>query len=143
MITQTIEDQLKAAMKNRDRIGLDALRYIWALIKEAEIDKKSDLNDEEIQKILKKEVKTREEVVEELDKAGRKDSVIEEKDKLKVLKALLPEQMSNQELEKIISQVISSGETDFGKVMGQVMSRTKGQADGGKVSSLVKARLNQ
>jgi hypothetical protein len=143
MIRQTIEDQLKAAMKNRDRIGLDALRYIWALIKEAEIDKKSDLNDEEIQKILKKEVKTREEVVEELDKAGRKDSVIEEKDKLKVLKALLPEQMSNQELEKIISQVISSGETDFGKVMGQVMSRTKGQADGGKVSSLVKARLNQ
>lgn len=141
MLRQTIQDQLKQAMKNKDKISLDSIRFIWAQIKNAEIDKKADLTDQEIQKLITKEVKVRKEVIQDLVKAGRDETVKEENAKLDIIEAFLPEQMSEAAIDKIIAQVTSSGEKDFGKIMGAVMAKTKGQADGAIVSKLVKTHL--
>jgi len=129
-------------MKNRDQIALDALRFIWSLIKNAEIDKKSELTDDEIVKVLRTEVKNRIEATAQYQKAGRSETVQEEEAKLAIIQQFLPDQIGEAEIAKLVDDVIASGEKDFGKIMGTVMGRSKGQADGSLVAKIVKDKLN-
>ena len=129
-------------MKSRDQIALDALRFIWSLIKNAEIDKKSELTDDEIVKVLRTEVKNRIEATAQYQKAGRSEIVQEEEAKLAIIQQFLPDQMGEAEITKLVDEVIASGEKDFGKIMSAVMSRSKGQADGSLVAETVKDKLN-
>lgn len=138
----TIQSQIKEAMKAREAVKLEALRFVWSRIKELEIDKKSDLNQEEVIAVVVKEVKSRKEAIEQFRGAGRDDLVSQEEEKLVFLTDLLPEMMSREEVEKIVDGVLSSGNTDFGAVMGQVMGKVKGKADGKVVSQVVKERLS-
>lgn len=141
MIRKTISDQLKQAMLAKDKAKLASLRYVWSLIKNAEIDKKSELNDEEIVKLVAREVKTRKEAIEQFAEAGRDDLVSEEREKLKVLEALLPEMMGRDEVEKLVDNVVGSGKDDFGEVMKEVMGKVKGKAEGKLVAEVVKEKL--
>ena len=81
-------EEVKAAMRAQDRVRLDALRYLLSLVKNAEIDKHEELNDEEITKLIQSEIKKREKAIEMISKAKREDLVVEEKAKVKVLLSL-------------------------------------------------------
>ena len=136
-----IQGQIKEAMKARESVRLESLRFVWSRIKELEIDKKSDLNQEEVMAVVIKEVKSRKEAIEQFKGAGRDDLVSQEEEKLVFLTDLLPEMMSREEVEKIVEEVLSSGNTDFGAVMGQVMGKVKGKADGKVVSEVVREKI--
>jgi len=138
----TIQNQIKEAMRSRETIKLEALRFVWARIKELEIDKKSDLSNEEVLAVVQKEVKSRKEAIEQFKTAGRNDLVDQEEEKLVFLTDLLPEMMGKEEVEKIVDEVLESGNSDFGAVMGQVMARVKGKADGKIVSEVVREKLS-
>jgi uncharacterized protein YqeY len=133
---------MKEAMKAREAVKLEALRYVWSRIKELEIDKKSDLNQEEVVAVLVKEVKNRKEAIEQFRGAKRDDLVSQEEEKLVFLTELLPEMMSKEEVEKVVDEIIAGGNTDFGAVMGQVMAKIKGKAEGKLISELVREKLS-
>lgn len=141
MLRDDIQNQMKTAMREKDQVALAALKYAWSLIRDAEIDKKADLNDEEIVGLLQKEVKTRKEAMTEFAKMGRDDLVKSEQEKLVILEALLPAQMSREEVERVVDEVVGRGEAEFGKIMGQVMGKLKGKADGTLVSAVVREKL--
>ena len=148
MLKEKIQQDLKKALKEKNQDKALTLRFINAEIKNEEIAKKKreqGLTDEEIQQVISRQVKQIKDSIKSFKTGGRNDLVQEEKQKLKILKIYLPKQLSNQDLEKIIDQAIkdtgASSITDFGKVMGQAMSKAKGQADGQKVNELVKKKL--
>lgn len=141
-LRETILSGIKEAMRNRDQVRLDSLRFVWARAKEIEIDKKSELSDAEIESLVTREVKARREAIAQFQAAGREDLVLEEDKKLAVLVALLPEQLTEDELSQMIDDVISQTENaNFGAVMGKMMGLVKGKADGSIISRLVKSKL--
>ncbi|OGY16708.1 MAG: hypothetical protein A2784_02280 [Candidatus Chisholmbacteria bacterium RIFCSPHIGHO2_01_FULL_48_12] len=140
MLREKIFEELKLAMKMRDKVRLAAVRYVLALVKNAEIDAKRELEDSEVVKIVSGEVKKRKEAIEMMK--GREDLVAEEEAKVKVLEEFLPEQMGEGEISKVVDQVIGeSGERDFGKVMKLVMQQVAGRAGGKLVSEVVRRKL--
>lgn len=145
MIQETIENDLKAAQKQKEVLSVSVLRLALAAIHNQEIEKKEKLTDEEVVKVLRNEVKQRKESIEAFRKGKREELVSKEEEELKILSKYLPQELSVEELEKITSEVISSPGacplSDFGKVMGQVMERVKGRGDGAVVAKVVKDRL--
>ena len=141
-LRETILAGIKEAMRNRDQVRLDSLRFVWARAKELEIDKKLELSDVEIETLVAREVKARREAIDQFQSAGREDLVLEEDKKLAVLVALLPEQLTENELLQMIERVMSETENaNFGVVMGKMMGLVKGKADGSVISRLVKSKL--
>lgn len=145
MLRQKLLTELKLAMKARNRLRLEAVRYLLALIQNAEIDKHGEVTDEELMKITRSEIKKRREALRlaqgKLGEKGKK-WVEDEEAKIKVLQEFLPEQMGEREIEKIIDQIISeSGERDFGKVMKLVMQQVAGRAEGKVVAEVVKRKF--
>lgn len=142
----TLRDQIlsgiKDAMRARDQVRLDSLRFVWSRAKELEIDKKGVLSDEEIQTLVSKEVKARREAIEQFRAAGRGDLVTQEEGKLAVLMELLPQQMSEGEIIREIDAILSLGLTDYGTVMAKAMAYFKGKADGSIVARIVKQKLS-
>ena len=143
MLRDKLMEELKTAMKARDKVRLDALRYVLSLVKNAEIDKKADLNDEEVMKLIQSEVKKRREAIEQMKVGGREDLVKIEEDKLKVLGEFLPEQMSEGEIERIVSEAVSTGESNFGGIMRLVIEQVRGRAGGKLVAEIVKRKLGE
>ena len=141
MLRTELTEKLKAAMKAQDKIRLEALRYVLALVKNAEIDKHAELTDEELVKLVASEVKKRKEAIEQIRGGGREELAVEEEAKVKVLQEFLPEQMSDAEVEKMVGEVIAAGTGDFGGVMKAVMGEVAGRADGKLVAEIVKRRL--
>jgi uncharacterized protein YqeY len=144
MLREQVQDQMKQAMRDKDRVRLDALRYLWSEVRNAEIDAKVELDDQAIQAVVAREVKKRKEALRQAQgKQGdeMKAWVEEEEAKLEVLVAFLPEQMSREEIEKVVDEVVASGASDFGAVMGRVMEKVKGKAEGKLVSEVVKGKL--
>ena len=141
MLRQTIQDQMKQAMKDRDQVRLSALRFLWSEIKNAEIDAKVELDNSGVEAVVMREVKKRKDVIEQMKEAGREENVAEEQAQLDVLMEFMPEQMSREDVEKIVDEVITGGADNFGAAMGQVMAKVKGQADGKLVQELVKEKM--
>lgn len=141
MLKQQLQDDVKTAMKARDQVKLDTLRFVLSEIKNAEIDAHSELSDEEVVKVLRKEVKKRQESIEQFKQGSRADLAEAEIPKVAIIESYVPKLMSREDVQKIVDQVVAGGSKDFGAVMGQVMAQTKGQADGKLVSELVKAAL--
>jgi len=141
-----IED-MKAAMKAgpEGKIRLEVIRFLRAAIKNVEIETRSPLTDEDILGIIIKQVKQLKDSSEEFAKGGREDLIARAGTEIAVLSAYLPEQMSESELRELAGQVIAevgaSGPKDMGKVMGPLVSRTKGRADGKLVNQVVKELL--
>ena len=144
-----ISAEIKAAMKAKDKLRLETVRGIKKVIleKESEIRAKGreELNEEEEMAVLSQLAKQRRDSIKQFTDAGRKDLAEKEAKELKILEEYLPAQLSDAEVEaavdEVIAQVGASGPRDMGKVMGPVMKKLKGQADGGKVQAIVKSKL--
>lgn len=132
-------------MRANDAVRKSTLRVALTAIKEAEVQKMSELDDPAVLAILQKEVKSRQEALAEAEKAGRQDLVENAKAEMKVLEGFLPKGLSEQELEAIvqaaITEVGASTPADMGKVMKAVLPKVQGRADGGQVSQLVRSKL--
>ena len=140
-----ITDDMKSAMKAGEKDRLKAVRLILAAIKQIEVDTRTELDAAAVLSVLDKMVKQRRDSVEQFQKGGRDDLVNIELAEIAVIETYLPEQMSNEELDTLIGEVISATGAesirDMGKVMGQIKSKAAGRADMGAVGAKVKARL--
>jgi len=140
-----LNEDMKAAMKNKDKFKLSVIRMIRSAIKYAEIESKTALSDEQVLEVLTREAKQRRESLQEYEKAGRDDLVEKVKTELEIIQSYLPEQLSEEELRKVIQDVIrevgAAGKKDMGKVMGTVMPKVKGRADGKIINQIVQEYL--
>ncbi|HDH00345.1 MAG TPA: GatB/YqeY domain-containing protein [Nitrospirae bacterium] len=140
-ISEKIADDLKEALKAGDKSKLSVLRLVKSAMKNKEIEKRASLTDEDVYAILRSFVKRSRESIGQFSKAGRTELVEKEKEELSILQGYLPEQLEEDDLRKIIKDIIeeagASGPGDMGKVMKSVMAKVKGQADGRLVNRIV------
>ena len=145
-LAERISEDMKQAMKNKDKLRLSVIRMIRSAIKYAEIEQKTTLSDEQIIDVLTREVKQRRDSLQEFEKAGREDLSEAVKLELEVLKDYLPQQLTEDELRAIIQETVgqvgASTKADMGKVMGALMPKIKGRADGKLVNQLVQEKLS-
>lgn len=141
-----IKKDLKQAQMDRDEIKVSTLRLLLSEIHNSQIQKGEDLTEEEIIQVIQREVKKRKEAIAGFRSGGREDQAQKEEKEAQVLKSYLPAQVSNEELTKLIEDAINNigakNLSEMGKVMAEVMGKVKGQADGGRVSQLVKEKLS-
>lgn len=142
MIREEIHQQMIQAMKQKNHSELETLRYLWSEIKNQEIDCHHELSDDEVVQVVKREVKRRREAIEQFRAGDRDDLVRDEQEKLKLIKRYLPQQMSRDQVEQIVDKVLQESQSDFGKVMKQVMEKTQGQVDGKLVAEVVRSKLS-
>lgn len=144
-LKEKILNDMKEAMKNKDEIRLRVLRSIKTAIGYFEVEgEKREATDEDVQKLILKEIKKRQESIEAYRQAGREDLAKAEEEELKILEEYAPKMLSKEEIKQIVSTVISelnATQKDFGKVMKEVMARIKGSADGKLVNEVVKELL--
>jgi len=140
-----LEDALKEAMRAKDSIRRNTLRLVLSAIKEAEVAKQAELDDSAIIGIVQKAVKMRQESEEEAKRAERDDLVEEAKQEISILEEYLPVAMSDEELNAILDAAIAksgaSSQKEMGNVMKVVLPEVQGKADGGKVSQIVRQKL--
>ncbi|MCG7989906.1 MAG: GatB/YqeY domain-containing protein [Candidatus Thiodiazotropha lotti] len=145
MLKQRIQDDVKAAMKARDKERLGTLRLITAAIKQREVDERTKLDDSQVLAILDKMIKQRRDSVEQYESAGRQELADQEKSEIAIIEDYLPAGLSDEEvasmIESAIQEVGAAGMQDMGKVMGKLKPEMQGRADMGKVSGLVKQKL--
>ena len=142
---QIIED-MKSAMKAGDKDRLKVVRLMLSAVKQIEIDKRIEIDDDGVLAVLGKMVKQRRDSVEQFEKGDREDLAKIEREEIAILEQYLPAQLSAEELASLIDEAIkaSGAESirDMGKVMGQIKAKAAGRADMGAVSAAVKERLN-
>ncbi len=140
-----LQNEMKEALKSKNKERLSVIRMLISEIKKEQIDKKKELSDDEITKIIQRYAKQRKDAIEQYKRANRQDLVEKEEKELNIVLEFLPKQLSREELEKIIDECINEvGATslkDMGKVMKVVLERVKGRADGKVVSEIVRKRL--
>lgn len=145
-LKQELLKELKSAMQEKDMIKKDTITMLRAAILQIEKDTQKELSEDEMLTIVAKEVKKRKESIPEYEKAGREDIVANLNKEISILEVYLPEQLSEEEIRKIvidtISEVGATSPKDMGKVMQGVRVKTAAQADGKVVSQIVKEELN-
>ena len=145
MKEQLLQD-LKEAMKEKDILKKDTITMLRAAILQVEKDSQKVLNDDDICGIVAKEVKKRKESVSEYENAGRQVIADDLKREIEILSKYLPEQLTEEEITKMVEEAIAesgaTGPRDMGKVMGILRPKTQGKADGKVVSDIVKEKLN-
>ena len=141
-----IKSDIKDAMRAKDVLKKNTLRNIQAVVKQIEVDERREVTDADMEAILVKYAKQREDAMAQFKDAGRDDLVKQEEAELAIVKAYLPEQMSDEELEatlkEIVSQIGASSMKDMGKVMGAAKSAIGSKADGGRINACVKNLLS-
>lgn len=144
-ILERLSEDFKKALKGRDQDTVSVIRMIKAAIKNKEIEKRSALSDNEINAILASLTKQRREAIEQFAKGGRQDLADKENKELLILQSYLPQQLTEEELKKIIENAIKEAaavsEKNIGRIMKILMPRIKGCADGKLVNELVKKAL--
>lgn len=142
-------EKLKAdmiqAMKEKDKERLTVIRMVKAAMDLEHIDRKREINDELLIDVVSKQVKMREESILEFEKGNREDLIEKTKKEIEILKAYLPEQLSEsevvEEIEKIFAEVKPESVKDMGKVMKEATAKLRGRADMKKVSEIIKSKL--
>lgn len=143
MLRQKLHQDIVMAMKAKDTVSLEALRFFWSEIKNAEIDAKKELTDQEIISLLKKEVKRRREAIDQFTTAGREELIVAETKKLAILESYLPASMAPEAIETEVQKVINEvGREDFGTVIRETLTRIGDQADGSEVAQIVRRLLS-
>jgi uncharacterized protein YqeY len=141
----TLQNDMKSAMKSQDPTRVGCLRMLIAEIKKKEIDKRSALDESEIQKVISTSLKQRAESILAFEKGGRMDLADKEKAEMAVLKAYLPEQLSAEETEKLVVAAIqesdAKGTADIGKVMKAALAKAEGRADGKLINEIARKKL--
>ena len=146
MLEDKILNDYKEAMKSKDTLKSSVLSFLRAdMINVAVAKKKTKLDDSEVIPVIKKQIKQRQDSIEQFSKGGRIDMAEKEKKELEILKTYLPPELSTEEIKKIIEEAVATtcaqDMKDMGKVMKEVNARVAGQADGKLVSDLVRERL--
>ena len=140
-IRERLEADITAAMRSRDQIRLDALRFLKSAINRVEIDQRATLDDAGITDVVVRQVKDRRDSIRIFEQGNRQDLVAKESADLVVLEEYLPPQLSDAKLTQLVQDVISQvgAETirDKGKVMGRLMPQVQGKADGAQVNAIV------
>ena len=142
---QKLLNDLVAAMKNQDKETLSVLRMVKGAIQLEEINKKSELTDDDFVGVVSKQIKTRKESIAEFEKAGRTDLVEQTAKEIEILNKYMPEQLSEEEILKVIDEAFDTvnpqAQSDMGKLMGFVTPKLKGKADMSFVSKTIKEKL--
>lgn len=142
---EKIMQDIVAAMKSKDKDVLTVLRMVKGAVQLEEINTKRELNDEEMITVLSRQIKTRKESIVEFEKGNRTDLIEKTQQEIDILSKYLPEQLSEEEVVKIIDEVFRAinptGPSDMGKIMGALTPKLKGKADMGEVSKKVRAKL--
>ncbi len=144
-LKQKLQEDLKSSMKNKETIKKSVITLIRSSIKQYEVDNRVELGDDEIVDLIAKQLKQTRDSREEFSKAGREDLVSKAEAEIEVLKEYLPQQLSEEELNKIvistISEVGATSMKDMKKIMTSIMPKVKGRADGKLINELVKKNL--
>ncbi|SFF00304.1 hypothetical protein SAMN05216378_4691 [Paenibacillus catalpae] len=144
-LSDRLNDDMKQAMRNQDKFKLTTIRMIRAAVKNLEIDLKRPLEDTEVVDILSREIKQRKDSLQEFSKAGRDDLVTDLSAEIEIISQYLPVQLTEEEIKAIVTQTIqelgASSKAEMGKVMGALLPKTKGRADGKLVNQYVQQFL--
>jgi uncharacterized protein len=146
-IREKIMNDMKTAMREKDQVRLESIRFLQAAIKNREIEVRPNaITADDVLAVIKKSVKQRKESIEQYQAANRQDLVDKENAELKVIEGYLPAQMSKEQIEKIVAEVIAetkaSSIKDMGAVMKAVIAKTAGAADNKLVSEAIKSKLS-
>ncbi len=143
---ERIISDLKEAMKAQDKETLAVIRMVKGAISLEEINTKKELNDQEVISIIVKQIKTRKESIEDFKKGGRQDLIDKTNSEIEILNKYMPEQLSTEEVDKIIDEIFAienpTSMADMGKVMKIAKERLNGQADMSYVSKKIREKLN-
>jgi len=144
-ILDTLQEDMKQALRSKDELTLSTIRMVKSSVGYARIEKGRDLTDDEVLVVIAKQAKQRRESIEAAEGGGRADIAERERAELEILSKYLPEQLSEGEIENIVREVaVEMGVTDIedrGKLMGPVMQKTRGRADGKLVNQIVERVL--
>ena len=144
MIEKLDKDMIEA-MKNKEKDRLTVIRMVKAALKQEQIDHKKEINDDLLIDVVTKQIKMRKDSITEFEKGNRKDLIEKTEEEIKVLENYLPEQLSMEEVIKIIDEIMDEvkpeSSKDMGKVMKEAQAKLKGKTDLKEVSSIIKERL--
>lgn len=144
-LSERLQEDLKKAMKDKDKVRLSVIRMVRSAVKNREIEIGATLSDDEVNVVIQKELKQRRDSLQAFESAGRTDLIDEVKAEINVLTGYLPAQLTEDELrtivQRIISEVGAQGKSDVGKVMGKLMPEIRGKADGKLAQQVVQSLL--
>ncbi|HBI03706.1 MAG TPA: aspartyl-tRNA amidotransferase [Paenibacillaceae bacterium] len=145
-LVERLNQDMKLAMKNKDKLKLSVIRMVKASVKNEEINQGSPLTDEQVLAVVTRELKQRRDSLQEFDKAGREDLAAPTREEIEILLEYMPEQMGEDDIRRIVSEAIqqvgAQSKKDLGKVMGVLMPKVKGRADGALVNKIVQELLS-
>jgi hypothetical protein len=145
-LKQKLMDDLKQAMRSRDKLRLSVIRLVMSAVKNTEIARRADLSDTDILGVIAKEARQRQESIEAFKEGNRHDLVAREEAELAILQEYLPEQMTREEIiaaaRRVIEEVGAQGPGDKGKVMPKIIAQLKGRADGREINAVVTELLS-
>ena len=144
-LLEQVKNDIKDAMRSKDKVKRDTLRNIQASAKQIKVDERRDVTDADMEAIMVKYLKQREDAKAQFIEASRDDLVEKENAEIAIVKTYLPEPMDDSELESVLKEIIGSVEAtsmkDMGKVMGAAKSTIGSRADGGRINQMVKKLL--
>ena len=144
-LLEKINNDMITYMKNKDSFSLGVIRMVKGAIQLEKINKKRDLNDEEVIAVISKQIKMRNDSIKEFEKANRTDLVEQNQKEIAILNTYMPEQLSDEEVNKIIDEAFvklnPTSSKDMGIIMKEISPKVKGKADMGKVNSIIKDKL--
>ena len=144
MVEQLEKDMIEA-MKAKDKEKLTVIRMVKASLKQEQIDHKKEINDDLLIDVVNKQIKMRKDSITEFEKGGRQDLIDATQAEIDILMKYLPEQLSEEEVKKIIDEIFEEvkpeGQKDMGKVMKEAQAKLKGKADMKEVSSIIREKL--
>lgn len=144
-LKEQLTNDMKEAMKAHDKDRLAVIRMVRGAVRQQEIDGKKELGDEDVLAVISKEVKMRRDSIEEFRKGGREDLVEKTEAEIAVLMPYLPAQLSEEEIRGLVQAAVeqtgAASPKDMGKVMGVLMPKVKGRADGKTVNAIVRSML--
>jgi uncharacterized protein YqeY len=144
-LNQKIAEDLKEAMKAKDKVRVSCLRMLKTSLKNLQVDKGRELKDEEILAAISSLVRKSKEAVAEFSKGGREDLALKEEQEMKILYEYMPQQLTPEQIEKTLREIIeeiSASSKDLGKVMKVAMARMAGQAQGKEVNEIARKLLS-
>ena len=144
-MVETLDKDMIEAMKSKDKDRLVVIRMVKAALKQEQIDHKKEINDDLLIDVINKQIKMRKDSIIEFEKGNRTDLVEKTQKEINVLMAYLPEQLSTEEVEKIINEIFEEvkpeSQKDMGKVMKEAQAKLKGKADMKEVSTIIREKL--
>ena len=144
-MVEKLDKDMIEAMKNKEKDRLTVIRMVKASLKQEQIDHKKEINDDLLIDVVNRQIKMRKDSITEFEKASRTDLVEKTQAEIDILMNYLPEQLSSEEVNKIIDEIFveinPTGQKDMGKVMQQASAKLKGKADMKEVSTIIRERL--